>query len=243
MTIQAHHRASGETGVTSYFDPLLSSRANLEVQECRLPHSSPWTGLSPIPSPDADVLAAARATLPHQGQAPTTNASSRPVDYLNATDEEAQALDREVAWSSGSLTPLERSPSPTSPMTPVAPATPATILDLHTIKSQVGAIAHQHIENLSDMDSAETYFVRAKAINYLFQELYHLRTAFQSADPASSIFKAIGPMVEIMLWHRSLLVSEEDLEMVKKNLQTIRHLRTAAKTAPLGGNLPPQDRN
>lgn len=236
-TIHAHHRTSSETGVTAYFDPVLNHRATLEVKECRLPHSNPWTGLSPITLPDANALAAARATISHQVQAQTTTATSRPVDYLNTTDEEAQALDREVAWSSGSLTPLERSPSPAPPMIPT------TTLDLHTIRRQASAIANQHIDHLSNADNPETHIVRAKAINYLFEELYHLRRAFDFDDPASIIHEAIGTIVDILLWHRTLLVSKEDLEMVKKNLRAIRNLRKATKAAPLGDDTLSKHRN
>lgn len=175
--------------------------------------------------------------MPHQVQAQTTTATSKPVDYLNATDKEAQALDCEVAWSSGSLTPLGRSPSPASPITS------ATILNLHTIRRQAGAIANQHINHLSNTDTPETYIVRAKAINYLFEELYHLRRAFEFDDPASIIHKASGSIIDILLWHRTLLVSKEDLEMTKKNLRTIRHLRKALKTALLGDDTLPRHRD
>ncbi|KAH0145530.1 hypothetical protein KCU67_g12594, partial [Aureobasidium melanogenum] len=65
-TIQTHHRASGETGVSGYFDPALNDRIYSEVRECRLPHSSSWTGLTPVPQPDATALAAARAAIAPQ---------------------------------------------------------------------------------------------------------------------------------------------------------------------------------
>ncbi|KAG9749420.1 hypothetical protein KCU73_g6835, partial [Aureobasidium melanogenum] len=148
-----------------------------------------------------------------------------------ATDEEALALDREVDWSSGSLTPLETSPTPPSPK---YPATIETGLNLRSIKRQASAIAGEHISHLNEMDAAGTSIVRAKAINFLFHELYRLRRAFDHEDPARIIQEAIGSMIDIMLWHRTLLVSAKDLEMVKKNLKTIRHLKKAAKAAPLG---------
>ncbi|KAH0151670.1 hypothetical protein KCU67_g10161, partial [Aureobasidium melanogenum] len=77
----------------------------------------------------------------------------------------------------------------------------------------------------------------AKAINFLFHELYRLRRAFDREDPSTIIQEAIGSMIDILLWHRTLMVSKKDLEMVKKNLKTLRDLKKAAKTAPLGDDL------
>ncbi|KAG9570767.1 hypothetical protein KCU71_g1096, partial [Aureobasidium melanogenum] len=236
-TIQTHHRASGETGVAGYFDPALNDRIYLEVRECRLPHSSPWTGLTPAPQPDATALAAARATIVSQdanvpyAMAPTATVASKAVNYLNVTDEEAQAHGREVDWRSGSLTSLETSPSPPSPMY-LAPA--KTVLDLRSIKRQASAIASEHTSHLNEMNTAGTSIVRAKAIDFLFHELYRLRRAIHSKDPSTMIREAIGSMIDILLWHCTLLTSAKDLEMVKKNLKIIRHLKKAAKTAPLG---------
>ncbi|KAK5999557.1 hypothetical protein QM012_005410 [Aureobasidium pullulans] len=242
---QTHHRASGETGITAYFDPALNIRAHTEVRECRLPHRNPWTGLSPLPPPDANALATARASIAPQLHAtaptatvapqvhiptPTATVAPTTINYIKATDEEAQAFDRKVAWSSGSLTPLEALPSPT-PL--LIPDSPDTALSLRIIKRRASAIANQHILHMNNAEDVGTYIVRAKAIDFIFHELYHLREALNHDDPASTTCEALGSNIDILLWHRTLLTSTEDLEMVKENLKTMRHLKKVAKTAPL----------
>lgn len=90
------------------------------------------------------------------------------VEYLHATNEEVDALDTEVDWSSGTLTPVEASQSPAPP---VVSDGRSTKLSLRTIKVRASAIASEHIAHLSNEDVEETYIVRAKAIDFLFHEL------------------------------------------------------------------------
>ena len=105
----------------------------------------------------------------------------------------------------------------------------ATKLSLRTIKIQASAIASEHIANLSNEDAEETYIVRAKAIDFLFHELYQMRTAFDHDNPASVIQKALGSMIEILLWHRTLLSTAEDLDV-----ETDRRIGTRDKRNQTG---------
>jgi hypothetical protein len=65
-TIISHQRTSGETDAGAFQDPDLNLRTNNEVEACRLPHRSQWTGISPVPPPNETALANAADQISQQ---------------------------------------------------------------------------------------------------------------------------------------------------------------------------------
>ncbi|KAH0350526.1 hypothetical protein KCU83_g4897, partial [Aureobasidium melanogenum] len=216
-TIQTYHRASGETGVAGYFDPALNDRIYLEVRECRLPHSSPWTGLTPAPQPDATALTAARATIVSQdanvpyARAPTATVASKAVNYLNITDEEAQALDREVDWSSDSLTSLETSPSPPSPI-----ADPAFI-------TQAVNIALTFADTMNEVEQGDTNYPQVQTWIGL---LRHHANCIQGAQTVEDVDGDMELMVGFMQLYCNILEgTPEEIDALNNKVNDMERLR------------------
>lgn len=108
-TIISHHRTSGEIDAGAFHDPDLNLRTNNEVEACRLPHRSQWTGTSPVPPPNDTALANATGQISQrvpQGEIPmplalivaqAVNAVMPMINHLSMSHH-AQHQERVKAW-------------------------------------------------------------------------------------------------------------------------------------------------
>lgn len=229
--ITSHHRASGEVGAGSYLDPALNARINQEVRECRLPHQNPWTGQTAVPPPDSTALAAAIAALPpplpalpvatvaaiapavsHPSSGRVLVAPSN-VDYLNATNEEAEALDAEVDWSSGSLTPLGATPPPSPHASMPDPAVIAQAVET----AQSFANAMNEVE-----EDDENYAQVQTWIGLLHHHIQHIQGA-QTVEAAGEDLKLMIGLMK--LYHDILDAAPNELNAAKAEVNKMRRLR------------------
>lgn len=196
----------------SYLDPALNTRINQEVRECRIPHQNPWTGQTAVPPPDPTALAAAIAALPPPPPAPPVvtlaPAVSQPssgqvlvasskVDYLSATNEEAEALDAEVDWSSGSLTPLGATP----------PSSPRALLPDPGIITQAVEIAQSFTDAMNEvMEDDDNYAQVQIWIGLLRHHTQHIQGA-QTVEAASEDLKL---MIGLMKLYRDYSLFDVD---------------------------------
>ncbi|KAG9664734.1 hypothetical protein KCU95_g4202, partial [Aureobasidium melanogenum] len=227
--IAAHYRAAGEVGVGSYLDPALNARINQEVQECRLPHQNPWTGQSAVPPPDPVALAAAIAALPQPPQAPPVAAvvpvvprpssgrvmvATSKADYLNATDDEADTLDAEVDWSSGSLTPLGATPPPASSF--------SSVPDPQVVTKAVN-IAVTFVNAMNEVEEDDTNYAEVQTwVGLLRHHTQHIQAA-QTMEEADEDLKL---MIGIMKFYRNILdAAPDEVEAVNNEVKKMRRLR------------------
>ncbi|KAK5999558.1 hypothetical protein QM012_005411 [Aureobasidium pullulans] len=221
--IATHHRATGEAGAGSYFDPALNARINQEVRECRLPHQNPWTGRTAVPPHDPTALAAAITAIAPPTQAPPVaavnpvvpqpptaqvQAAANKADYLTATDEEAEALDAEVDWSSGSLTPLETTPPP-APSSVPAPE----------IVAQAVKVAVSFANAMSEVEEDDANYAMVQTWIGL---LRHHTRQIQGAQTVEAANEDLKLMTGIMKFYRDIM---DITAAVNKEVKKLRQLR------------------
>lgn len=216
----------------SYLDPALNARVNQEVHECRLPHQRLWTGQTAIPPPNPIALAAAIAALPPPlrqappaaavgptvsqpsgGQVPSVTSK---VDYLGATDEDANALDAEVDWSSGSLTPLGATPPP--------PSYPAPMLDLITRAVNIAASVADTMNGVEE-DDANRAQVQTW-IGLLRHHIHHI----QGAQTMEDIDEDLKLMIGIMKFYLNILdATPHEAEAITTEIKKMKRLRRSTR--------------